>query len=529
MFAPLSYPPTGGRRGRSRFSCHSRVLIVHNRNIGMVFLNMLKSAHDRVSSHNSIAACHTCLRFGRRPAGTIRDCRPTNPDRCPNGDIGSARANLDTRSSDANQYSHYKAGAHFDVGSAHSDRRTNLHARSVGSDGCPNHDASFRPRRLSSRPPRPRRRLQPPPRRRPPPRRQICRPLCPVPAFTLTILHNNNAESNLSAEGDFGGVARFASLIAALKEDARARSDGVLLLSAGNNSLSGPQYRASLERGELPYYDALAMDIMGFDASVIGHHELDFGPDSFADFVESFDSNTPFLGANLDVSAEPRLAALADAGRIAPSVVLDVGAEPVGIIGVTTPDISFISSPRAVIVNPDTLSAVRSEVDSLVSGGVNKIILISHLHSMEADMALLSGISNVDAVVSGGGRYLLANDDDVLIPGDEESIYGPYPIFTKDSLGVSVPIATVMGDYNYVGRLSLTFDSSGRVLWVDKVIRRSACGGRREPRRSASASRNPVQSGRAGRRFRRRAVRRSCRRGSGFARISISRHENYGD
>ncbi len=290
-----------------------------------------------------------------------------------------------------------------------------------------------------------------------------------MPAFTLTILHNNNAESHLTADGDFGGVARFASLVAALKNDAWVKSDGVLMLSAGNNSLSGPQYRASLERGELPYYDALAMDIMGYDASVIGHHELDFGPDVFADFIESFDSHTPFLSANLDVSAEPRLAALADAGRIAPSVVLDVGAEQVGIVGVTTPDISFISSPRAVVVKPDALSAVRSEVDSLVARGVNKIILISHLRYIEADMALVSGLSNVDAVVSGGGRYLLADDDDVLIPGDEESIYGPYPMFTKDSLGVFVPIATVTGDYNYAGRLSLTFDSSGRVLWVDKV------------------------------------------------------------
>ncbi len=283
------------------------------------------------------------------------------------------------------------------------------------------------------------------------------------------------------ADGDFGGVARFASLVSDLKDDASATSDAVLILSAGNNSLSSPQYRASLDKGDLPYYDALAMDIIGFDASVIGHHELDFGPDVFADFVESYDSGMPFLSANLDVSAVPRLADLSDSGRIVPGIALDVGGEYVGVIGVTTPDISFISNPRDVAVNPDTLSAVRSEVDSLVSEGVNKIILISHLHSMEADMALVSGLSHVDVVVSGGGRFLLANDEDVLIPGDEESIYGPYPIFAKDSVGVSVPIATVFGDYNYVGRLSLTFDSSGRVLWVDKVSGVSRVAGGNNP------------------------------------------------
>ena len=290
-----------------------------------------------------------------------------------------------------------------------------------------------------------------------------------MPDFTLTILHNNNAESHLIPDGDFGGVARFASLVSVLKEDANSKSDGVLLLSAGNNTLSSPQYRASLDKEELPYYDALAMDIIGFDASVIGHHELDFGPDSFANFVESFDSRTTFLSANLDVGAESRLAALSGAGLIAPSVVLDIGDEKIGIIGVTTPDIAFISNPRDIAVNADTLSSVRPEVDLLVSQDVNKIILISHLHSMEADMTLISGLANVDAVIAGGGRYLLANDDDLLIPGDEDSIYGPYPVFSKDSLGVSVPIATVMGDYEYVGRLSLTFNESGQVLWVDKV------------------------------------------------------------
>ncbi len=271
------------------------------------------------------------------------------------------------------------------------------------------------------------------------------------------------------ADGDFGGVARFASLVAALKEDSLSRSDGVLILSAGDNTLSGPEFSASLERGELPYYDALAMDIIGYDAGVIGNHELDFGPDVFADFVESFDSDIPFLSANLDFSAEPRLAALADAERIVPSVVLDVGAERVGIVGVTTPDVSFISNPGAVVVSPAVLSAVHSEVASMVSDGVNKIILLSHLQSMELDMALISELSDVDAVVSGGGAYLLANEGDPLIPGDEESIYGPYPIFTKDSIGISVPIVTAPDGYTYLGRLSLTFNSSGSVLWVDNV------------------------------------------------------------
>ena len=294
-------------------------------------------------------------------------------------------------------------------------------------------------------------------------------PALPVPDFTLTILHNNDAESRLIADGDFGGVARFASLVSEMKRDALSKSDGVLVLSAGDNFLSSPQFRASLDKGELPYYDALAMDLIGYDASVIGNHDLDFGAGVFADFVESFETHIPFLSVNLDVSAVPRLAALSDAGLIVPSVVIDVGADRVGLVGVTTPDISFISNPGDIVVNPDALSAVRSEVASLVSEGVNKIVLVSHLQSLEGDMALISGLSDVDAVVAGGGGHLLANEKDTLIPGDEEFVYGPYPIFAKDSVGVSVPIVTVPYGYTYLGRLSLTFNESGQVLWVDKV------------------------------------------------------------
>ena len=295
----------------------------------------------------------------------------------------------------------------------------------------------------------------------------------------MTVLHNNNAESNLIPDGDFGGVSRFASLVESLKEDAANRSDGVLILSAGNNFLSSPQYKASLDKGDLPHYDALAMDIIGFDASGIGHHEFDFGPDALADFIESFTSGAPFLSANLDVTAEPRLVSLYESGRIAPSAVFDVGSERIGVIGVTTPDISFIANPGDVAASPDTLSAVRSQVDALVSQGVNKILLISHLQSIEQDMELISGLSDVDAVISGSGWGILANDDDTLIPGDEESLIGAYPLFARDSVGVSVPIVTTLGGYHYVGRLSLTFDNSGRVLWVDDIsgVSRVAGGG----------------------------------------------------
>jgi 5'-nucleotidase len=278
--------------------------------------------------------------------------------------------------------------------------------------------------------------------------------------FWLTVLHNNDAESqlvNYPGLEDFGGIARFATLADELKEEAkrlpRAGNNGrqirgglvpagatgnpprnndnpgaaAVLVSSGDNFLAGPEFNLSLQNG-VPFFDAIGLDLIGYDAFDIGNHEFDFGPDVLADFIESFSwTEPPFLSANLDVSLEPRLAGLAAAGRIAESAIVMKRGEEIGIVGLTTPNLPFISSPRNVIVSPDVAGEVQTEVDLLTAMGVDKIILISHLQDIFGDIALLAQLDDVDIVVAGGGDELLANPGDLIIPGDGP-IFGPYPI-----------------------------------------------------------------------------------------------------
>ncbi len=73
-------------------------------------------------------------------------------------------------------------------------------------------------------------------------------------SFWLTVLHNNDAESQLIDAGsgleDFGGVARFATLVQDLRASARtAPAGGSLLISGGDNYLAGPEFNASLSNG----------------------------------------------------------------------------------------------------------------------------------------------------------------------------------------------------------------------------------------------------------------------------------------
>jgi 2',3'-cyclic-nucleotide 2'-phosphodiesterase (5'-nucleotidase family) len=299
----------------------------------------------------------------------------------------------------------------------------------------------------------------------------------PAP-YQLTILHNNDGESKLlGAPGnpDFGGIARFATLVDQLRDEAsaaRGRS-GAIMLSSGDNFLAGPEFAASLEKG-VPFYDSIGLSMVGYDAMAIGNHEFDFGPDVLADFIEGFGGDTPFVSANLDLSGEPSLAALADDGTIVSRTVVKERGERIGVVGATTPALPSISSPRNVKVLDDVAGIVQDQVDELTADGVNKVILISHLQNINEDRDLVPMLSDVDVAIAGGGDELLANPGDPLVPGDAVSTDPEtgepltYPLAEEDADGNEVPIVTTSGDYKYVGRLVVDFDRAGNVLSVDE-------------------------------------------------------------
>ena len=291
-----------------------------------------------------------------------------------------------------------------------------------------------------------------------------------APVFQLTILHNSDGESQLLHAGkgleDFGGAARFVTQVQALRaaatpEDTAERAYGAITLSSGDNFLAGPEFAASLKKGA-PYYDAMVISAIGYDAICLGNHDFDFGPETLATFIGGVAGDGPFLSANLDVSKEPSLQALAMDGRIARSTVVTIGSRKVGVIGATTPMLPVISSPRDVEVDVMVADAIQVEVGSLEDQGIDTIILIAHLQSVDEDLALAPLLAGVDVMIAGGGDEVLADDGDLLIPGDEAEIYGPYPLIAENG----VPVVTTKGGYRYVGQLIVDFDDKGEVTAI---------------------------------------------------------------
>ena len=133
-------------------------------------------------------------------------------------------------------------------------------------------------------------------------------------ALTLNLLHFSDAESSLLTRTgtvsptttppttfEYSGVGLFADLID--RQRNASSTDFDLLVTAGDNYLSGPQFQASLSLPEgQQFYDAKALELFNIDVGGIGNHEFDFGPDVLARFIDPEGDGTgfrPFVSSNL--------------------------------------------------------------------------------------------------------------------------------------------------------------------------------------------------------------------------------------
>ncbi|BES69305.1 hypothetical protein RE428_03230 [Marinobacter nanhaiticus D15-8W] len=315
-------------------------------------------------------------------------------------------------------------------------------------------------------------------------------------SYKLQLLHFSDIDGDPGVALD--NVERFSALVNAF----RARDLPTLLVSSGDNVKPGPLYYA----GNAPELaDVLGMpangragialmNALGVDASAIGNHDLDGGPAEFAAMLvpETDASGTypgaefPYLSANLDMSDEPALADLATGGaqpaaqipgRIAPSTVIEVGGERIGLVGGTAPALPNITQTGRIRVSPemtpdktelyDQLAAVlQPAVDRLVDQGVNKIVLLAHMQEIVVEKALAQRLAGVDVIVAGGSSTLLADREDVLRDGHLAE--DEYPLVYQSPAGEPVLVVNVDGDYLYLGRLVLTFSREG-IIQLDKL------------------------------------------------------------
>jgi 5'-nucleotidase/UDP-sugar diphosphatase len=281
----------------------------------------------------------------------------------------------------------------------------------------------------------------------------------PAP-FRLLLMHVNDTHSKLEPSQvklsvdlgeplgrkpvyvELGGFPR----VWAAAERTRAAGIGTLFLHAGD-AFQGTLYFTRFGgKADAEFFNA-----MGVDAMVPGNHEFDKGPQALRGFLELV--RFPVLSSNLDFSREPELVA----GALKPYVIEAFDGSRVAVVGITTPETPYISSPGPNLVFADQTETAARCVVELQREGVNKIVVLSHLGYRE-DLELASSVEGIDVIVGGHSHTLLGSFSDLGLPSS-----GEYPSVVRGPGGDTVLVVTAWEWAKVMGELEVGFDANGRV------------------------------------------------------------------
>ncbi|BFM38259.1 esterase-like activity of phytase family protein [Synechocystis sp. LKSZ1] len=329
-------------------------------------------------------------------------------------------------------------------------------------------------------------------------------------SFTLQILHYYGESGLLGVET--------APIMGALIDKFDDQYANTLVLGEGDSYIPGPWLVGgadpslnaipSIRSTALGRPDIAIMNIFGTDASALGNHEFDLGSPVLQGAIASsgtwVGAQFPLITANLNFAADSSLRGLADAslggtstnafagqeasaikGKIAPYAVVTQNGEKIGIVGATTYDLLSKSSPNGTVPkddgNPSTDDLqevavyIQAAVNALTAQGVNKIVMLDQLDTLDRNKLLAPLVSGIDVMVAGGGHERMgdATDTPAAFNGhDADFIADAYPIVTAGSDGKPTLIVTTDTEYTYLGRLVVNFDSNGEIIFnnLDPVV-----------------------------------------------------------
>lgn len=252
----------------------------------------------------------------------------------------------------------------------------------------------------------------------------------------LDILSVNDFHGALAEAGKNPGAAKLGGYLVAEKAK---NPGGTLVLSAGDMLQGTPDSNMVYGRAVVQ-----VMNVVGFDAMAIGNHEFDWGIDCLKQRIG--EAKFPVLSANIVDNNSGKPVDFAQ-----PAVIIEKNGVKVGIIGITTPEAAYTTSPKVVggYTFGEPATVVNAMVPVLRSQGAQVIVVLAHLSSdMDksgraiGDAAVLANaVEGVDVIVSAHSHRKVAD----IVNG----------------------VAVVQGYYNGrdVGKVSLAYSlREGRVI-----------------------------------------------------------------
>lgn len=234
----------------------------------------------------------------------------------------------------------------------------------------------------------------------------------------------------------FGGFDRIAAEVA----HQRSMHKDALLLDAGD------QFQGSLFH---TLYKGMAsvrfMTQIKVDAMAVGNHEFDDGPDALSRFVDS--ATFPILSANIDVSKSPALK-----GKIKPYAIIQRQGLRIGLVGYTTEDTVYLSSPGAQVKFLPIIPSLKKAVAELKKAHVDVIIALSH-SGLNRDIEIAKSVSGIAAIICGHSNSLLSNT--------AKNADGPSPLVVLSPIKQPVLLVGAYAYGKFLGKLKFSFDEHG--------------------------------------------------------------------
>ena len=224
----------------------------------------------------------------------------------------------------------------------------------------------------------------------------------------VTILHTNDTHG-IWPETYYYGTPEGFEFLADLIAKERAHNPNALLLDAGD-TFQGNAF-AQYFRNATPNPIAEGMNLLDYDAFVIGNHEFNFGPDTFATMLGQLDM--PILGT-INVEDDGSYGFIND--NVADYVNLDVNGLKVTIFGITNPRVYRYELPTNIpgLTFSSGLDTGFEAVPEILAAETPDVLVgLTHMgyspygDEIDSDKLLAEGVAGIDVIVGGHSHTVL--------------------------------------------------------------------------------------------------------------------------
>ncbi|MCP4308585.1 MAG: hypothetical protein GY788_27655 [bacterium] len=218
----------------------------------------------------------------------------------------------------------------------------------------------------------------------------------------VTMLHTNDSHGDWPADSYYGDPQGF-EYLASLVADERAHNPNALLLDAGD-TFQGNSF-AYFFKDDADNPIAGGMNLLDYDAMVLGNHEFNFGPSSLASMLGQVEF--PLLGtANLDDDGSYGF--IND--NVDDYINLDVNGKKVTIFGITNPRVYRYELPTNIpglTFFPAVDTAEVLVPDLLASENPDLLVGLTHVgyqpygDEIDSDELIAQNVAGIDVIVGG--------------------------------------------------------------------------------------------------------------------------------